>query len=344
MQRAPGFIPAEGMSIMGEKEKERIKNMPKIDLHCHLDGSMTLKSVERILGREVQPGELEAGNRCRNLAEYLDRFSLPLACLQTEEGLRMAAEEFLLDVARENTKYIEVRFAPLSSVHGHLQCRQVVEAVLDGLKAAEAQCGVSWNVIACAMRHHPQEDSLAMMNVCRAYLGSGICAVDLAGDEASYPMESFRELFAQAKKLGFPFTIHAGECGRVENVLEAVECGAARIGHGIALKGHQAAQRQCADRRIGIEMCPVSNLQTRAAEKDSYPIREFINAGLLVTLNTDNRTVSGTSMTNEMEFVAQEYGITAKELNLFYRHAVEVSFADDQMKHRLLACAGMESI
>ncbi len=312
-----------------------MKTMPKIDLHCHLDGSMTLKSVEQILKRKVEPEELEAGNCCQNLAEYLDRFLLPLQCVQTEKGLRLAAKEFLLDVAKENMKYVEVRFAPLSSVHDRLDCRQVVEAVLEGLKEAETQCGVSWNVIACAMRHHPQEDSLAMMKACREYLGEGLCAVDLAGDEASYPMEGFRELFAQAKRLGFPFTIHAGECGRVENVLEAVEGGASRIGHGIALKGHPKAQKLCADKRIGIEMCPTSNLQTRAAEREGYPIREFMDAGLLVTLNTDNRTVSGTSMTQEMDFVVQEYGVTAEELGQFFRNAVEVSFANDEIKHRL---------
>ena len=315
--------------------EQKIKQMPKIDLHCHLDGSMTLESVKHILGREVRPEEMQAGDRCENLAEYLEKFTLPLQCLQTREGLERAGREFLLEAAKENIRYIEVRFAPLSSVNERLSCRQAVEAVLDGLKEAQAQCQVSWNVIACAMRHHSQEDSLAMMKVCREYLGEGLCAVDLAGDEASWPMEGFRDLFAQAGKLGFPFTIHAGECGRVENVLEAVECGASRVGHGIALKGHPAAQKLCADRRIGIEMCPTSNLQTRAARKDEYPIREFMDAGLLVTLNTDNRTVSSTSMTREMEFVSREYGVAKEELERFFRNAAEVSFADEQVKHRL---------
>lgn len=322
---------------MKERLTDRIRVMPGIDLHCHLDGSMTLKSVEQILGRAVRAEELQAGEQCRNLAEYLDRFRLPLQCIQTEEGLRTAAREFLLDAAKENLRYIEVRFAPLSSVHEHLDIRSVVEAVLDGLKEAEARCRVPWNVIACAMRHHPKEDSLAMMKVCREYLGEGLCAVDLAGDEASYPMEDFRELFGEARRLGFPFTIHAGECGRVENVLEAVACGAVRIGHGIALKGHPEAQKLCADRRIGLELCPTSNLQTRAAEKDGYPILEFLDAGLLVTLNTDNRTVSNTSLAKEMELVSREYGITEEELTQFFRNAVEVSFAEDSVKHRLLS-------
>lgn len=320
---------------MEETWRNRIKNMPKIDLHCHLDGSMTLKSVEQILNRKVDPKELEAGDCCQNLGEYLERFRLPLQCIQTEEGLRMAAREFLLEAAKENTKYMEVRFAPLSSVNDHLNCRQVVEAVLTGLKEAETECRVLWNVIVCAMRHHLQEDSLAMMKVCREYLGEGVCAADLAGDEAAWPMEEFRELFIQTGKLGFPLTIHAGECGRTENVLEALECGASRIGHGIALKGHPAAQKLCADHKIGIEMCPTSNLQTRAVGKEGYPIREFMDAGLLVTLNTDNRTVSSTSMTREMEFVSREYGVTAEEMRKLFQNAVEVSFANDHIKHQL---------
>lgn len=316
--------------------ENKILQMPKLDLHCHLDGSMTLESMKNILGRDVQPEEIKVGAECRNLAEYLAKFDIPLQCVQTAEGLRTASRDFLLDAAKENIRYIEVRFAPLSSVNEDLSCRQVVEAVLEGLSEAKKMCGVPYNVIACAMRHHAAQDSLAMMKVCREFLGEGICAVDLAGNEAAFPMENFRELFAEAKKLGFPFTIHAGECGRVENVLEAVECGASRIGHGIALRGHAEAIKFCADRRIGIEMCPSSNLQTRAVETEQeYPIREFMDAGLLVTLNTDNRTVSNTSLTKEMLLVHQHYGITEEELKEFMMHAVETAFADEQVKHEL---------
>lgn len=314
----------------------KIAQMPKLDLHCHLDGSLTLHSVEQILGRNVREEELQVGENCRNLEEYLGKFDIPLQCVQTASGLRLAAEEFLLSAAKENVQYIEVRFAPLSSVNDQLNCRQVVESVLEGLREAKKQCRTEYNVIACAMRHHSEADSLAMMKVCREFLGEGLCAVDLAGNEAAFPMENFRNLFAEAKKLGFPFTIHAGECGRVENVLEAVECGAARIGHGIALRGNPDAIRLCREKKIGIEMCPSSNLQTRAVKSlKEYPIREFMDSGLCVTLNTDNRTVSNTSMTKEMQFVQEHYGITDDELKEFMKNAVDAAFADDQVKQML---------
>lgn len=315
--------------------QEEIMRMPKVELHCHLDGSFTLESMERILGREIPPEEVRVNENCRDLAEYLGKFDVPLQCVRTAEGLRTGAREFLLEAAKENICYMEVRFAPLSSVHEHLSCRQAVEAVLTGLEEARQICGTDYNVIACAMRHHPEEDSLAMMKVCREFLREGLCAVDLAGNEAAFPMKEFRDLFAGARALGLPFTIHAGECGSVENVLEAVECGARRIGHGIALRGNPKAIKRCADRGIGIEMCPISNLQTRASSEREYPIREFLDAGLRVSLNTDNRTVSNTSLTREMRFVQEHYGVTDEELERSQRYALETAFADDQVKQRI---------
>ena len=152
-----------------------IQQIPKIDLHCHLDGSLTLQSVRELLGRDVEIQELRVKDDCRNLAEYLEKFDVPLQCLQTSKGLRTASREFLLDVAKENVRYIEVRFAPLLSVNDHLNCRQVVEAVLEGLEEAKKQCGVFYNVIICAMRHHTDEESLEMIKVCRGFLGEGVC-------------------------------------------------------------------------------------------------------------------------------------------------------------------------
>lgn len=319
----------------GKAAFDRLLRLPKLELHCHLDGSMTLQSMRDILGRNISGEEVEAGDTCRNLAEYLAKFEIPLQCVRSERGLREASRAFLLETAKENIRYIEVRFAPLSCVNGSMDCRQAVEAVLAGLEEAKAQCGTHYNVIVCAMRHHREEDNLEMFKKCREFLGAGVCAADLAGDEASYPMEGFRSLFSEVKKLGFPFTIHAGECGRAANVTEAVMCGASRIGHGIALAGNREAIKLCADRRIGIEMCPRSNLQTRAARKENYPIREFIESGLFVTLNTDNRTVSHTSLTEEMYFVQNEYGITEEELWQLQYHAVDAAFASDAVKQEL---------
>ena len=315
---------------------KEILNMPKIDLHCHLDGSLTQACLSELSGREVAIGELQVSEDCQNLAEYLEKFDLPLQYLQTADGLRKASRSFLLDLKKDNVSYVEVRFAPLLSVNEHLNCKQVMEAVLTGLEEAKKECLIPYNVIACAMRHHSTEDSLQMMKDCREFLGNGLCALDLAGNEAAFPMEGFRELFAEAKKMGYPFTLHAGECGSVENVIESVNAGATRIGHGIALRGNSEAIAFCREKKIGIEMCPISNMQTKAvARKEDYPIREFLDAGLLVTLNTDNRMVSNSTIAKEMDFVQNNYGISDEELRKITENAIEVSFAEDEVKQML---------
>lgn len=316
---------------------EKILKMPKVDLHCHLDGSLTLEVVRELYGKPVELAELQVSEDCRNLAEYLEKFDLPLECLQTADSLRKASKAFLMDLAKDQVSYVEVRFAPLLHTNEHMSCGEILESVITGLEEAKKETGIYYNVIACAMRHHTQEESKEMFKVCREFLGRGLCAVDLAGNEAAFPMKDFEELFEYARELGLPFTIHAGECGSVENVVDSVKAGAKRIGHGIALKGHKEAMELCKAQNVGIEMCPISNMQTKAVEDpQDYPIREFLDAGLKVTLNTDNRMVSNSTLQKEMAFVQQNYGITDEELWKMTENAIEVSFASDDVKQMLL--------
>lgn len=314
----------------------RVLQMPKLDLHCHLDGSLTQTCLSELSGRQVAISELQVSEDCQNLAEYLEKFDLPLKYLQTAEGLRKASKAFLLNLKSDNIAYVEVRFAPLLSVNEHLNCKQVMEAVLSGLEEAKRECQIPYNVIACAMRHHSTEASLQMMKDCREFLGQGLCALDLAGNEAAFPMENFRELFEEARRMDYPFTLHAGECGRVENAIESVKAGANRIGHGIALRGNAEAIAYCKAQNVAIEMCPISNMQTKAVQNPAdYPIREFLDAGLKVTLNTDNRMVSNSTIAKEMEFVQSNYGVSDDELWKITENAIEASFAKDEVKHSL---------
>jgi len=316
-------------------EYERLKEYPKIELHCHLDGSLSPEFIRRRLEREIPVSELQVSKDCRNLAEYLEKFEIPLKCLQDREGLSESGYDFLKNVAEENVKYVEVRFAPLLSQEQGLTVSQILEAVLDGLRKGREEFGVDYNVIVCAMRHHTEEQNQKMLKEARTFLGAGVCAADLAGNEAAFPMKNFLSLFETARKLEFPFTIHAGECGDPVNIRDSVLAGAGRIGHGIAMRGLPDIQRLCRERRVGIEMCPISNLQTKAADVTDYPLREFLDAGLLVTINTDNRTVSGTTVTRELAFIQSQYGILDDEISLLMTNAMETAFADDFVKHRL---------
>lgn len=316
--------------------EETILKMPKIDLHCHLDGSMTLESLRSLLGREVSLSEVQVQEKCQSLAEYLQKFDLPLECIQTAEGLKAASKGFLLDLQADHVQYVEVRFAPQLSTTQSLSCKKVMEAVLDGLEEAKSICGIEYQVIACMMSHHDEETNLQMLKACREFLGEGLCAIDLAGNEADFPRKKFSALFETAKKMDYPFTIHAGECGDVNNIVAAAEFGAKRIGHGIAMMGNSEVQKLLARKRIGVEMCPVSNYQTKALQPGQiYPIREFADSGILVTVNTDNRMVSNTSIVKEMQFLNEAFGITEEELTQYQLNAVETAFCDDAVKHRL---------
>lgn len=184
------------------------------------------------------------------------------------------------------------------------------------------------------MRHHSRVQNEAALDGAFAFFGKGVCALDLAGDEAAFPTKNFRWLFEKAREAGLPFTIHSGECGSVENVREALRLGAARIGHGIALARDEELMRQYKERHIGIELCPTSNLQTKAACAQTYPLKAFLNFGLCVSVNTDNRTVSKTSMTGELETVYRWYQDEQMILRLL-KNAVEMSFAPESVKCRI---------
>ena len=307
--------------------REKLIALPKIELHCHLDGSFSKEFIEKRLGREVSPQELSVSDDCTSLAEYLEKFTLPGLCIMDEEGLKEAGYDVLKSMSRENVCYAEIRFAPLLSETEEMSCAKVIESLLEGLEKGRADFGVEFGVITCAMRHHSEEDNSRMIKTAREYLGCGVCAADLAGAEASYPMSEFMNLFQNTHKIGMPFTIHAGECGNVQNILDSVEAGALRIGHGIAMRGNSEVQKMIREKGIGVEMCPISNLQTKAVESESqYPLREFLDNGIKVTINTDNRTVSNTTMTKELQFIQEHYRITDEEIRLMMINAVDTAF------------------
>lgn len=285
-----------------------IPELPKLDLHCHLDGSLSIPMMERHLGRAVAPEEVCVDSGCTSLTEYLTKFDIPVQCLQTALHLEEEAEAFLESLAPDHIRYVEVRFAPMLSLKKGLSCRAVIESVLRGLARGREKTGISFGVITCAMRNFTPDENLRLLDDMEKFLGAGVCALDLAGDESRYPNTLFHELFEEARRRKIPFTIHSGETGNVENVRTAIEYGASRIGHGLALIQDRDLMQEVARRGIGIEMCPTSNLQTRAASSlAEYPLDKFLEAGIRVSINTDNRTVSRTTMEQELTLIRDLY-------------------------------------
>ena len=325
--------------------------MKYIDLHCHLDGSLPLKTIRRLAKRSGialpdSENELKtfisAPLDCQDLKQYLECFNLPVACLQTRENLYEAARDVVIAAADDNTVYIELRFAPLLHTAKNLKPADIMESVIYGMNAGVKQVRTAGKymasgVIACGMRHMSVEDNVQMLKAIADFKGHGLCGVDIAGNEADFPPYGQKDFFGLAGELKLPVTIHAGECGSVQNVLDAAELGAVRIGHGIALYKDADARRICRERGLSLELCPTSNLQTKAvSSRAEYPLRLFMREGLKVTINTDNRTVSQTTMTQEMELLRRAFGLGEDCFRKIYVNSVEAAFASDSVKNDLL--------
>lgn len=318
-----------------------ISEMPKIDLHCHLDGSLPLDTVRALTGKNgIKQEDLQAARDCGSLKTYLEKFELPLEGMQTYAGLKRAAADCLMSLQDDHIIYAEIRFAPMLSAGPELSCAKVIEAVLAGMAEGENRTGIHWQVICCAMRGHTPQMNLRMLDAAAGFMGRGVCAVDLAGDEASYPAEQYRYFFEKAESMGIPFTIHAGECHSVENIRESIRMGAARIGHGLTMLSDEGLMEEAAGKQTGIEMCPTSNYQTRAVrEGEEYPLKKYMHKGILVTVNTDNRTVSQTTMTRELLLAGQLMQLHGKDrleiAKQLTENAVKISFLDRSKKEML---------
>ena len=316
-------------------------NLPKIDLHCHLDGSFSPEFIRQATKDTRSDSELykvlEAPSSCSSLTEYLTCFDLPISAIQTKENIISGVLDVLAGASCENVKYIELRFAPNCSTQSGLSLTEIYEAAIEGSRIGKEKYNIYSNIILCAMRHHNIETNMKILDSMSDYVGHGICALDLAGDESMFPNENFTQLFGKAKDMNIPFTIHSGECGSVNNVRLAMEYGASRIGHGIALIKDKTLMKDIKKKRIGLEVCPISNFQTKAwTDYTTYPLKSFLNEGLLATINTDNRTVSNTTLAKQLHHGQKLLDITEEDIITLYKNSVEISFADDNIKNELL--------
>lgn len=322
-------------------------NLPKIELHCHLDGSIrpeTIIDIAKEEGVDIPSYDIEvirnmmiAPLDCTSLDEYLKRFNIPIAIMQSKESLRRIAFEVFEDAAKENVKYMEVRFAPLLHTEKGLTTREIIKSVLDGIKDAEKKLDIKGNLILSCLRTMPMDGVFEVVESGKEFLGKGVVAIDLCASENKGFCHKFKEPIFLAKEYGYRVTIHAGETGIGENVLEAVQLlGAERIGHGVYIKDDKEAYDIVKSRGVTLEMCPTSNIQTKAVTAfNEHPLFNFYKDGIKVTLNTDNRTVSDTNLSNEYNIILNEFNMTYEDYKEFYYNSVEASFADLETKRKL---------
>lgn len=316
----------------------------RVELHLHLDGALTEAFARECLvrqGLEVPQdlgAALAAKPLCEDLVDYLKCFDIPLRILQYAETLEKCAFDLVCRLAQQGYVYAELRFASASHCTRGLTQEDAVDAVLRGIRAARAQHpGIGIGLLLCFMVGG-DADHEATLAAARRFLGQGVVGVDMAGAEGMVPMERYRPLFARAAAEGIPFTIHAGECGSWENVLTALSFGAKRIGHGTAAIRSAECMERLKQTGAALECCFTSNVQTRAvADPDDHPIRKFWQAGLRVTVNTDNPTVSATTLAAEHRALADRFGFTDADFYRMDRIALESAFVQEKEKQALFA-------
>ena len=310
-----------------------------IELHLHLDGSLRPETVWELAKEqniklpantvdEVRD-QMQIPEDCRTLEEYLTRFDLPLLVLQTREALERAAFELTEDLAKEGVTYAEIRFAPQLSIKGGMTQEQAVEAAIEGVKRGMEQYpSIRVGLILCCMRGEDNEEwNLQTVEAAKKYLGDVVCAVDIAGAESLYPTERFAPVFEKVREYGLPSTIHAGEAAGPESMKTALAFGAKRIGHGVAAVEDPELVRRLIEEQITLEVCVTSNYQTKVVPSiEAHPIRRLFNAGVRVTVNSDNRTVSDTNVRKELDILRNVFGFKEQEIEKMEEYAWEARF------------------
>jgi adenosine deaminase len=344
-----------------------LRAAPKVLLHDHLDGGLRPATLVELAAEHdvtlpsTNPDELashiQRGAASGELVRYLEPFGYTVAVLQTQEALARVATECVIDLAADGVVYAEIRFAPELSTAQGLGATDVVDAVLEGLQRGtrQARAGgqyIEARALLCAMRQESRSREIAELTAAYYQAGTGVVGFDIAGPEAGFPPSDHADAFAVLREVGVPFTVHAGEAAGLDSILGALDLGAHRLGHGVRLSadltatdadavpggvllGPIATRVDVAD--ITLELCPKSNVDTGAVPSlAEHPFYALDRAGVPVTVNTDNRLMSGTSMTQEFGRLSTQFGYGLAGLERLTKVAMNAAFVPQALRHSII--------
>jgi adenosine deaminase len=337
-------------------DRSAVSSLPKVVLHDHLDGGLrpaTILDIADDVGYAGLPAGDEPGladwfhqGDSGSLATYLAAFDQTVAVMQTTGALERIAYECLQDLAGDGVVYAEVRFAPSLHIAGGLRREAVIEAVLEGMRRSAGDHGIVFGVIVDALRH--QTDSAEVAGLAVRYADQGVVAFDLSGPELGHPADAHLPACRLVREAGLGLTLHAGEADGPKSIWRAYgRCHAHRIGHGVRIVEDTVVEdgeivavgalaRTIRDQQVPLEICPTSNLHTGFVDRAvDHPVGALHRAGFTVTLNTDNRLMSGTSMTDEFLLAVTEQGFGIDDLETVTRNALEAGFGDRRERARL---------
>ena len=316
--------------------------MPKVELHLHLDCSLSYQAVSRLvpsISRREFDAEFIAPPQCTSLADFLTRAPRGFQLMQSEDALRLVTEDLFEQLSQDRVIYAEIRFAPLL----HTAAGLTPEAVVAAVDRATAQCiqatGIEARLILCTLRHFNRAQSLLTAQLVERFKGSRVVALDIAGDEAGFSIDAHIPAFRYALDHGLGRTAHAGEARGAGSVWETLRAFApSRIGHGVRSIEDASLVEHLRRERIHLEVCPSSNVQTRTfLTYGAHPVDRLLRAGVSLGINTDARTIANVTLEQEYDRLRQHFGWGAEELLACNREALRAAFLDEPLRARLLA-------
>lgn len=331
--------------------RETLQNLPKVDLHRHLEGSLRLSTLAEIALEhgvdlpsydieELRPYVQVTTDEAPDFHSFLEKFNFLARFYSELDCIDRISYEAVADAAQDNVKYLELRFNPVTLALSRGFCfEEVVERVIHAVKKAEQDFDVTVRLLTTIRRDYDQDTASRIVDMAVHYADQSIVGLDLAGDEVHYPARPFAELFNKAKEAGLGITIHAGEAAGAESVRTAIELlRADRIGHGVRASEDLAVIDLVRKRGVTLEMCPTSNIQTAAVKAITrHPLRAFYQIGLPVTINTDDPSVSNTTLTDEYMVAVRGIGVTMPEIKQMILTGVRAAFLSYSEKERLEA-------
>lgn len=333
---------------MKQISRSLIEQLPKTDLHCHFDGSIRINTVIEYAKRRKIPlysidpqvlmEHMKYGLVRQSLVEYLAGFDLLIDVLQHDDDIERAFYEVCEDAARENVWHLELRYCPYLHTKKGLSQREVVLACIRAAKRAEQDFNMTVRHILCGLKQEPSASNFAVAKLASEYFDQGVVGFDLAGPEIGFPIKDHAQALQWARSHHLFITIHAGENSGPENIFEAIqEASAQRIGHGTSLLRDTQLLNYVIEHRIGIESCPLSNWHTGSVKSlSAHPIKEFLKRGVQVSINTDNRLCSDTTITKELCAMVEHVAMDLDDIKQLLVNGFKNAFLPHEAKTRLL--------
>jgi len=318
-----------------------LHQLPKAELHLHLDCGLSYKVVSKIdptITKEAYQQDFIAPAKCLNLADFLTRAVKGFALMQTKEQLELVVDDLMEQLAADNTIYAEVRFAPLQHLDEGLTAFEVVDIVEKATAAAIQKYGVEARLILCTLRHFTAEQSMQTVKLVEQFKGTVVAGFDIAANEAGFPIDNHIAAFTYAKQKGLHITAHAGEAKGAESVWETLEhFKPSRIGHGVRSIEDPKLVEHLRDKNIHLEVCPLCNVQINIYDTlKQHPVDSLYKAGVSLSINTDAPTIVNTTKTNEYQQLRETFGWTIKDFYICNVNALKAAFIGDELRERLL--------